>query len=89
MVELPDLPDQVDETELPNLLAKLLDRAANGGATVVTRDGQPIAAIVSMRDYEVAEDAIDDALAARKYDDDGTRYSLDDVFEDDGTEGGR
>ncbi|WP_461035797.1 type II toxin-antitoxin system prevent-host-death family antitoxin [Streptomyces mayteni] len=48
------LPGQVDESELPALLPALLNRAADGSATVVTRGGEPIAAIVSMRDYEVA-----------------------------------
>ncbi|UCM89398.1 type II toxin-antitoxin system prevent-host-death family antitoxin [Streptomyces marincola] len=80
MVHDSELPDSVEETELPALLSALLERAARGGATVVTRDGTRIAAIMSIKDYEVAENAIDDALAARTYEDDGTRYSSDDVF---------
>lgn len=71
------------------LLARLLDRAAGGGATVVTRGGEPVAAIVSMKDFQVAEDAVDEALASRTYEDDGARYSLDEVFGDESAEGGR
>ncbi|WP_129840161.1 type II toxin-antitoxin system prevent-host-death family antitoxin [Streptomyces sp. RFCAC02] len=85
MSDAPDalLPDEVDESELPALLTRLLDRAADGGATVVTRGGVPIGAIVSMKDYQVAEEAVDEALATRTYEDDGTRYTLAEVCSDD------
>lgn len=76
-----DLPDSVDVDELPSLLGRLLKRSEEGGATVVTRNGVPIAAIVSMDDWQAAEDEIDRRLAARVYpEDDGTRYSLEEVL---------
>ncbi|MBW1603651.1 type II toxin-antitoxin system prevent-host-death family antitoxin [Streptomyces sp. JJ66] len=85
----PELPDSVEESEASQLLGELLKRAEGGGATVVTRHGEPIAAIVSMQDYEAAESVIDEALAARTYDDDGGRYSMAEVFGDESSEGGR
>ncbi|MFR9723926.1 type II toxin-antitoxin system prevent-host-death family antitoxin [Streptomyces sp. MS19] len=90
MPDVPDalLPDEIEESELPALLSRLLDRAAEGGATVVTRNGAPIAAIMSMRDDEVAEDAVDEALAARTYEDDGIRYTSEQVFGEDDAEDG-
>lgn len=44
-------------------LTQILDRAAQGGATVITRGGTPVAAVVSMGDYNALEDAIDGHLA--------------------------
>ncbi|WP_052852227.1 type II toxin-antitoxin system prevent-host-death family antitoxin [Streptomyces avicenniae] len=72
----------VEESELLRLLDLLVDRAADGGATVVTRKGERIAAVVSMKDYEAAEDAIEQAIGARTYDDDGKRYTWAEVFGD-------
>ncbi|UCM88502.1 type II toxin-antitoxin system prevent-host-death family antitoxin [Streptomyces marincola] len=81
MSEPGDLPDRVDESELPAALGPVLTRSAEGGVTVITRNGEPIAAVVSMRDLEAAEEEVDRRLAAREPPtDDGTRTSLSDLL---------
>ncbi|WP_190233030.1 prevent-host-death protein [Streptomyces avicenniae] len=73
-----DLPDRVDEADLPEVLTRVLDRSARGGATVITRGGEAIGAVVSMNDYNVVEDEIDRRFAERERPpDDGTRHALD------------
>ncbi|MEV1007569.1 hypothetical protein [Streptomyces sp. NPDC049881] len=74
-----ELPDSVAESRLPAVLGRVLARSAQGGATVITGDGQPIAAVASMEDHDIAEEEVDRRLAARERPaDDGTRTSLDD-----------
>lgn len=48
-------------------LAKHIDRAEQGTPTVITRSGEPVAAIVSIDDFEALEEAAD-ALLAREAD---------------------
>lgn len=40
-------------------LADVLARAQNGSPTVITRNGEPVAAVVPLEDFNVLEDAID------------------------------
>ncbi|WP_326597128.1 prevent-host-death protein [Streptomyces sp. NBC_01803] len=81
MVEDSDLPDRLEEADLPAVLGLVLTRAAEGGATVILRDGQPIAAVMSMNDFEAAEAEVDRRFEARTYPpDDGTRYSLEELL---------
>jgi prevent-host-death family protein len=40
-------------------LAAVLSRAQNGSPTVIMRNGQPVAAVVPIEDFNVLEDAID------------------------------
>ncbi|MBW1603747.1 type II toxin-antitoxin system Phd/YefM family antitoxin [Streptomyces sp. JJ66] len=44
-------------------LADILDAAAAGEPTVITRGGEPVAAVVSMDDYNALENAADELLA--------------------------
>jgi prevent-host-death family protein len=39
--------------------AEVITRAQNGTPTVVTRNGQPVAAVIPIEDFEALEDAID------------------------------
>ncbi|MFE9565215.1 type II toxin-antitoxin system Phd/YefM family antitoxin [Streptomyces sp. NPDC006487] len=65
--EAPEIISSLDDTlELPGVgrkLPELLDRAAAGMSTVLTREGNPIAAIVSMEDYRALQAAADEFLA--------------------------
>ncbi|QKW09223.1 type II toxin-antitoxin system prevent-host-death family antitoxin [Streptomyces sp. NA04227] len=75
-----DLPDAIEEGDLPGLLKAAIHRAEQGGAITITRNGKPVAALVSIADYEAAENAVDAALARRaRPDDDGARFSLDEL----------
>jgi len=40
-------------------LAEVLTRAQNGSPTVIIRNGEPVAAVVPIEDFNVLEDAID------------------------------
>lgn len=40
-------------------LAGVITRAQNGGPTVITRNGEPVAAVIPIEDFNVLEDAID------------------------------
>jgi prevent-host-death family protein len=40
-------------------LAGVITRAQNGSPTVITRNGEPVAAVVPIEDFNVLEDAID------------------------------
>jgi prevent-host-death family protein len=40
-------------------LAEVLTRAQNGSPTVIMRNGEPVAAVVPIEDFNVLEDAID------------------------------
>jgi prevent-host-death family protein len=44
-------------------LAEVITRAQNGTPTVITRNGQPVAAVVPIEDYNALEDAIDQYFA--------------------------
>jgi prevent-host-death family protein len=68
-------------------LSKIIDRAIDGGATVITRDGNPVAAVVSMDDYAALEDAIDEyfarkAEAVAQAEEGGPRFSMSEVVAD-------
>lgn len=68
-------------------LAKIIDRALDGGATVITRDGTPVAAVVSMDDYNALEDAIDEFFARRaeavaEAEEGGRRYAMSEIVAD-------
>ncbi|MFF7153730.1 type II toxin-antitoxin system prevent-host-death family antitoxin [Streptomyces sp. NPDC008139] len=44
-------------------LAEAIDKAVAGEATVITRNGQPAAALIPIADYDALEDAADELLA--------------------------
>ena len=46
-------------------LARLLDHAAEGEPTVITRGGSPVAAIVPIEEYNALEEAADELLARK------------------------
>jgi prevent-host-death family protein len=39
--------------------AEVITRAQNGTPTVITRNGQPVAAVIPIEDFDALEDAID------------------------------
>jgi prevent-host-death family protein len=77
-------------------LAGVITRAQNGSPTVITRNGEPVAAVVPIEDYNVLEDAIDRYFAREADRDlaenpDAPTYSMSDVvatiFEEDNGRG--
>jgi prevent-host-death family protein len=79
--------DSVSVREARAGLASIIDRALDGGATVITRDGVPVAAVVSMDDFNALEDAIDEYFARRAEavaaDEEGQRrYSMSEIVAD-------
>jgi prevent-host-death family protein len=76
--------------------AAVITRAQNGSPTVITRNGEPAAAVVPIEDFNVLEDAID-RYFAREADRDlaespsAPTYSMSEVvaaiFEEDGGQG--
>jgi prevent-host-death family protein len=79
--------DSVSVREARAELAKIIDRALEGGATVITRDGTPVAAVVSMDDHNALEDAIDEyfarkAEAVAEAEEGGPRFSMSEVVAD-------
>lgn len=67
--------------------AQIIDRATHGGATVITRGGRPVAAVVSMGDYNALEDAIDEYLARQAdqlaaTEDGQPRYTMSEIVAD-------
>jgi prevent-host-death family protein len=77
-------------------LAGVITRAQNGSPTVITRSGEPVAAVVPIEDYNVLEDAIDRYFAREADRDlaenpDAPTYSMSDVvatiFEEDNGRG--
>jgi prevent-host-death family protein len=40
-------------------LAEVITRAQNGSPTVISRNGEPVAALIPIEDFNVLEDAID------------------------------
>jgi prevent-host-death family protein len=79
--------DSVSVREARAELAKIIGRALEGGATVITRDGTPVAAVVSMDDYNALEDAIDECFARKaeavaEAEEGGPRFSMSEVVAD-------
>jgi prevent-host-death family protein len=77
-------------------LADVITRAQNRSPTVITRNGEPVAAVVPIEDYNVLEDAIDRYFAREADRDlaenpDAPTYSMSDVvatiFEEDNGRG--
>jgi len=65
-------------------LAAVLARAQSGSPTVIVRNGQPVAAVVPIEDFNVLEDAIDryfsrDADRALAENPDAPTYSMSEV----------
>jgi prevent-host-death family protein len=65
-------------------LAEVITRAQNGTPTVITRSGQPVAAVVPIEDYNALEDAIDRYFAKqadrdRAENPDAPTYSMSEV----------
>lgn len=79
--------DSVSVREARANLARLLDQAAEGEPTVITRDGTPVAAIVPIEEYNALEDAADELLARKalqtlQEEGDASRATLADVLAD-------
>ncbi|WOX08973.1 type II toxin-antitoxin system Phd/YefM family antitoxin [Streptomyces sp. N50] len=73
-------------------LSGILSKAEAGEATVITRNGTPVAALVSMSAYDALEEAADELLAreARRYLDEPTvsmAEVLADLFSEDSGQG--
>ena len=84
---LATMTESVSVREARAEFARIIDRARDGGATVITRDGTPVAAVVSMDDYDALEDAIDEyfarkAEAVARDEADGPRFSMSQVVAD-------
>jgi prevent-host-death family protein len=76
--------------------AAMITRAQNGSPTVITRNGEPVAAVVPIEDFNVLEDAIDRYFAREADHDlaenpDATTYSMSEVvaalFDEDAGQG--
>ncbi|MCZ7414908.1 MULTISPECIES: type II toxin-antitoxin system Phd/YefM family antitoxin [unclassified Streptomyces] len=79
--------DNVSVRDARAHLADLLDKAAQGDPTVITRAGLPVAAVVSIEDLTALEDAADELLAreatqALAEEGDGPTYSMAEVVAD-------
>ena len=77
--------DTVTVEEARTDLAALVERAAQDSPTVITRNGVPAAALVSITEFEALEDAIDRVLARQAQAvpaDDGPPLLLADVLAD-------
>ncbi len=79
--------DAVTVREARAHLAQIIDRSVEGGSTVITRDGVPVAAVVSMDDYNALEDAVDEYFARKaeevaRAEDGGPRYSMSQIVAD-------
>ena len=64
--------------------AGVISRAQNGSPTVITRNGEPVAALVPIEDFNVLEDAIDRYFARQAdrdlaEDPDARTYSMSEV----------
>lgn len=57
------MPETVSIRDARAALPSLLSKAEAGEATVITRNGTPVAAIVPMTDFDALEDAADELLA--------------------------
>jgi prevent-host-death family protein len=76
--------------------AAVITRAQNGSPTVITRNGEPVAAVVPIEDFNVLEDAVDRYFAREADRDlaenpDSPTYSMSEVvaaiFDEDGGQG--
>jgi prevent-host-death family protein len=76
--------------------AEVITRAQNGTPTVITRNGQPVAAVIPIEDFDALEDAIDRYFAREADRDlaenpDAPTYSMSEViagiFEEDSGKG--
>ena len=79
--------DSVSVREARANLARLLDQAAEGEPTVITRDGAPVAALVPIEEYAALEEAADELLARKamqtlEKEGDAPRATLADVLAD-------
>lgn len=54
-----DSQSQLSVRDARSRFAKVIARARDGTPTVITRNGQPVAAVVPIEDFEALEDAID------------------------------
>ncbi|MEX3103087.1 MULTISPECIES: type II toxin-antitoxin system Phd/YefM family antitoxin [unclassified Streptomyces] len=77
--------DSISAREVRANLARLLDQAQAGEPTVITRGGTPVAAIVSIEEYNALEEAADELLAREalqtlKEEGDAPRATLADIF---------
>ena len=79
-------PEHISVTEASARgVARLAADAAHGAEVVVTRRGEPLAAVVSVERLAALDDLRDDLrdlalVIGRGADDDGTRVSIDDVL---------
>ncbi|AZK93592.1 MULTISPECIES: type II toxin-antitoxin system Phd/YefM family antitoxin [Streptomyces] len=55
--------DHLSMRETRARLPEILNRAESGEATVITRNGRPVAAVVPLDEYSALEDAADELLA--------------------------
>ncbi|MGH3490521.1 MAG: type II toxin-antitoxin system Phd/YefM family antitoxin [Actinopolymorphaceae bacterium] len=46
-------------------LAEIVTGATDGNPTLITRNGEPVAAVVSLEEYEIIEEVIDEAFSRR------------------------
>lgn len=46
-------------------LADIVSSATKGSPTLITRNGTPVAAVVSVEEYEIIEEVIDEAFSRR------------------------
>lgn len=46
-------------------LAEIVSNASNGDPTLLTRNGAPVAAIVSLKDFELVEEVLDQEFSRR------------------------
>lgn len=79
--------DSMSVRELRAHLATALSRAEAGDATLVTRGGTPVAAIVSMDAFNALEDAADELLAREaaevlEAEGDGPTYTMSEIVAD-------
>ena len=57
--DVDDSQNQLSARDARAHFAELITRAQGGTPTIITRNGQPVAAVVPIEDFNVLEDAID------------------------------
>lgn len=57
--DVDDIQNQLSARDARAHFAELITRAQGGTPTVITRNGQPVAAVVPIEDFDALEDAID------------------------------
>ncbi|QDY76267.1 type II toxin-antitoxin system Phd/YefM family antitoxin [Streptomyces qinzhouensis] len=55
--------DHLSMRETRARLPEILNRAESGEATVITRNGKPVAAVIPLDEYSALEEAADERLA--------------------------